>query len=129
MILDRIIYNYTLRHVKFITLYLYLEQELHSEEIFRNAFVLLGDIFWRWKLKVSLQEFANDISYRLITFWLPLKTVITKPFSPETCYQQTQKHIFFIVTYKRGALLIASLALFNASFRRLREQNQKLKLI
>ena len=68
MILDRIIYNYTLRHVKFITLYLYLEQELHSEEIFRNAFVLLGDIFWRWKLKVSLQDFANDISYRLITF-------------------------------------------------------------
>ena len=129
MILDRIIYNYTWRHVKFITLYLYLEQDLHSEEIFRNAFVLLGDIFWRWKLKVSLQEFANDISYRLITFWLPLKQLLPSHSHKKHVINKLKNIFFFIVTYKRGALLIASLALFNASFRRLREQNQKLKLI
>ena len=129
MILDRIIYNYTWRHVKFITLYLYLEQELHSEEIFRNAFVLLGDIFWRWKLKVSLQEFANDISYRLITFWLPLKQLLPSYSHKKHVINKLKNIFFFIVTYKRGALLIPSLALFNASFRRLREQNQKLKLI
>ena len=39
-------YKTTLRHVKTITLYLYLEQELHSGEIFHKACVPLGDIFW-----------------------------------------------------------------------------------
>ena len=39
-------YKTTLCHVKTITLYLYLEQELHSGEIFHKACVPLGDIFW-----------------------------------------------------------------------------------
>ena len=40
-------YKTILRHVKTTTLYLYLEQELHSDEIFRKACVPLGDIFCR----------------------------------------------------------------------------------
>ena len=38
-------YKTTLRHVKTTTLYLYLEQELHSDQIFRKSSVPLGDIF------------------------------------------------------------------------------------
>ena len=44
MILYRI-YKTTLRYVKTTTLYLYLEQELHSDEMFNKACVQLGGIF------------------------------------------------------------------------------------
>ena len=37
----------TLRHVKTTTLYLHLEQELNSDEMFYKACVPLGDVFWR----------------------------------------------------------------------------------
>ena len=40
-------YKTTLRHCKTTTSYLYLEQELHSDEIFHKACVPLGDAFWR----------------------------------------------------------------------------------
>ena len=38
-------YKTTLRHYKTTTLYLYLEQELHSDEIFHKACVPLSDVF------------------------------------------------------------------------------------
>ena len=38
-------YKNTLHHVKTTTLYFYLEQELHSDEMFYKACVPLGDIF------------------------------------------------------------------------------------
>ena len=41
------VYKTTLRHCKTTTSYLYLEQELHSDEIFHKACVPLGDAFWR----------------------------------------------------------------------------------
>ena len=40
-------YKTTLRHVKTTTLYLYLEQELHSDEILRKACVPLSDLLCR----------------------------------------------------------------------------------
>ena len=39
------VYTNIIRHVKTNTLYLYLEQELHSDKIFYKACVPLGDIF------------------------------------------------------------------------------------
>ena len=39
-------YKTTLRHCKTTTLYLYVEQELHSDEIFHRACVPLSDVFW-----------------------------------------------------------------------------------
>ena len=47
MILCRIKKKITLRHVKTTTLYIYLEQEVHSDEIFHKASVLLDDMFLR----------------------------------------------------------------------------------
>ena len=38
-------YKTILRHYKTTTLYLYLEQELHSDEIFHRACVPLIDVF------------------------------------------------------------------------------------
>ena len=38
-------YENTLRHVKTTTLYLYLGQELHNDEIFSKPCVPMGDIF------------------------------------------------------------------------------------
>ena len=38
------LYNITL---KTTTLYIYLEKEVHSDEILDKAFVPLGDMFWR----------------------------------------------------------------------------------
>ena len=38
-------YKTTLRHCKTTTLYIYLEQELNSDEIFHKACVPLGDVF------------------------------------------------------------------------------------
>ena len=40
-------YKITLRHVKTATLYLYLEQELHGDEIFYKPCFPLGNIIWR----------------------------------------------------------------------------------
>ena len=40
-------YKIILRHLKITTLYLYLEQELDSDEIFHKACVSLGNWFWR----------------------------------------------------------------------------------
>ena len=38
-------YENTLRHVKTTTLYLHLEQELHSDKMFYKPCVPVGDIF------------------------------------------------------------------------------------
>ena len=40
-------YKTTLRHCKATTSYLYLEQELHIDEIFHKVCVPLVDAFWR----------------------------------------------------------------------------------
>ena len=40
-------YKTTLRHCKTTTVYLYLEQELHSDEIFHKDSGPLGDVFLR----------------------------------------------------------------------------------
>ena len=40
-------YKTMLRHCKTSTSYPYLEQELHSDEIFHKACAPLGDAFWR----------------------------------------------------------------------------------
>ena len=40
-------YKTTLRQVKTTTLYLYLEQDLHIDEIFHKACIPLGDKLWR----------------------------------------------------------------------------------
>ena len=40
-------YETTIRHCRTTTSCLYLEEELHSDEIFRKACVPLGDAFWR----------------------------------------------------------------------------------
>ena len=39
-------YKTKLRHCKTTILYLYLEQEPHSDETFLKARVSLGDVFW-----------------------------------------------------------------------------------
>ena len=58
-------YKNTLRHVKTTTLYLYLEQKLHSNEMFYKICVPLGDTFLTIEIEsigtiISKQYFASS---------------------------------------------------------------------
>ena len=61
-------YKTTWRHVKTTPLYLYLEQELHSDEIFHKASVPLCNVLVMEIESTATAINKRYISYRLINF-------------------------------------------------------------